>query len=100
MPEFHIRKVFGQSPDKVFNRVGFSGDHSRTIALVQSGAYEVGAVNFKVWENELKAGKIDNSRIRIIWRTPPYPDLSMDYPGRCRSSGSARVSAIKSASAC
>ena len=81
MPEFHIRKVFGLSPDKVFNRVGFSGDHSRTIALVQSGAYEVGVVNFKVWENELKAGKIDNSRIRIIWRTPPYPDYQWTIRG-------------------
>ena len=34
MPEFHIREVLG-APDKVFSRVGFSGDHSRTIALVQ-----------------------------------------------------------------
>lgn len=81
MPEFHIRRVFGKSPDKVFDRVGFSGDHSRTIALVQSGAYAVGAVNYKVWENELKAGKIDESRIRIIWRTPPYPDYQWTIRG-------------------
>ena len=49
MPEFHVRSQFGKAPGKVFTRVGFSGDHSRTIALVQSGAYQVGAVNFKVW---------------------------------------------------
>jgi len=81
MPEYHIRNVFGKSPDDVFRKVGFSGDHSRTIALVQSGAYEVGAVNFKVWENELKAGRIDQSRIRIIWRTPPYPDYQWTIRG-------------------
>ncbi len=74
MPEFHIRSFFGKTPDEVFERVGFSGDHSRTIALVQSGAYEVGAVNFKVWENELEAGNIDPSQVSIIWATPPYPD--------------------------
>ena len=74
MPEFHIRQAFGKSPDQVFSRVGYSGDHSRTIALVQSGAYAVGAVNFQVWESELKAGKIDPKRVGIIWRTPPYPD--------------------------
>jgi phosphonate transport system substrate-binding protein len=81
MPEFHIRRIFGKAPNKVFSRVGFSGDHSRTIALVQSGAYEVGAVNFTVWESEMKVGKIDKSKIRIVWRTPPYPDYQWSIRG-------------------
>ena len=81
MPEFHIRKNFGKAPNKVFSRVGFSGDHSRTIALVQSGAYEVGAVNFQVWNNEMKAGKIDKSKIKIVWRTPTYPDYQWTIRG-------------------
>ena len=50
MPEYFIREQFGRSPDELFSRVGFSGDHSKTIALVQSGSYQLGAVNFKVWE--------------------------------------------------
>lgn len=81
MPEFHIRQVFGKAPEEVFERVGFSGDHSRTIALVQSGAYQLGAVNFSVWENELKQGKIDPAKVRIIWRTPPYPDYQWSIRG-------------------
>lgn len=81
MPEFYIRRHFGKAPRRVFRRVGFSGDHSKTIALVQSGAYLVGAVNFKVWENEKKAGKIDPSKARIIWRTPPYPDYNWTVRG-------------------
>ena len=81
MPEFHIRRVFGKSPDEVFRRVGFSGDHSRTIALVQSGVFQVGAVNFKVWENEMKAGKIDPDKVRIIWKTPTYPDYQWTVRG-------------------
>lgn len=81
MPEFHIRRVFGKSPDEVFRRVGFSGDHSRTIALVQAGVFLVGAVNFKVWENEMKAGKIDPDKVRIIWKTPTYPDYQWTVRG-------------------
>ena len=81
MPEFFIRKHLGQAPGEAFARVGFSGDHSRTIALVQSGAYQVGAVNFKVWENERKAGKIDPSKVRVIWKTPPYPDYQWTVRG-------------------
>jgi phosphonate transport system substrate-binding protein len=81
MPEFHIRENLGKSPYDAFKKVGFSGNHSKTIQLVQSGAYQVGAVNFKVWENELKAGKIDTSKVSIIWKTPPYPDYQWTIRG-------------------
>ena len=81
MPEYYIRQHFGKAPDKVFRRVGFSGDHSKTLALVQSGAYEVGALNYKVWENEVKAGNVDSSKVRIIWRTPTYPDYNWSIRG-------------------
>lgn len=81
MPEFHVREEFGKAPGNVFSRVGFSGDHSRTIALVQSGAYQIGAVNFKVWESESRAGRIDAAKVRVIWRTPPYPDYQWTIRG-------------------
>ena len=81
MPEFHIRKAFGKAPEEVFERVGFSGNHSRTIALVQSGSYQVGAVNYAVWETELKEGRIDTRKVRIIWRTPTYPDYQWTIRG-------------------
>lgn len=81
MPEFYLRQQFGQSPDALFKRVGFSGDHSRTIALVQSGAYEVGAVNYAVWERELAAGNIDAASVSVIWETPTYPDYQWSIRG-------------------
>ena len=81
MPEFHIRRIFDAAPEKVFSRVGFSGDHSRTISLVQSGAYEVGATNFAVWEREVKEGKVDTKKVKVIWRTPPYPDYQWTIRG-------------------
>ena len=81
MPEFHIRNQFGKSPEDVFARVGFSGDHSRTIALVQSGAFEVGALSFAVWESELRTGKIDPAKVQVIWRTPTYPDYQWSIRG-------------------
>lgn len=81
MPEFFIREHFRQSPNDVFNRVGFSADHSKTLALVQSGAYKVGALNFKVWENEVAAGNVDTSKVQVIWKTPAYPDYNWSIRG-------------------
>ncbi len=74
MPEFFLREHYAKSPADTFKRVGFSGDHSRTIALVQSGAYDLGAVNYKVWESALAEGKVDPSKVAVIWTTPGYPD--------------------------
>jgi phosphonate transport system substrate-binding protein len=74
MPEYFIRNAFGRGPDEVFARVGFSGDHSRTIQLVQSGAYEVGVVDFSVWDLDKKAGKVDPAQVIVIWESPTFPD--------------------------
>jgi len=81
MPEYFIRKHFKKGPSAVFKRVGFSGDHSKTLALVQSGSYEVGAMNYKVWENEMTAGNIDTTKVRVIWKTPAYPDYNWTIRG-------------------
>lgn len=81
MPQYYIEEALKGKVDKVFKRVGFSGNHSKTISLVQTGAYEVGAVNFKVWEKELKDGKIDAEKISVIWKTPTYPDYQWTIRG-------------------
>lgn len=81
MPEYYLRQQFEKSPDQLFSTVGFSGDHSKTIALVQSGSYQLGAVNFKVWEKELKEGKIDTSKVNVFWKTPTYPDYNWTVRG-------------------
>ena len=81
MPEFFIREAFNASPDELFSRVGFSGDHSRTIAQVQSGVYQVGAVNYSVWDTEVEEGKIDTDKVKVIWTTPTYPDYQWTIRG-------------------
>jgi phosphonate transport system substrate-binding protein len=73
-PEHFIRQALGKDPEKAFSRVGYSGDHSRTIQLVQSGAYQVGVLNHLVWDQEVKSGKVDTKIVSIIWETPTYPD--------------------------
>ena len=81
MPEYFIRNAFGRGPDEVFTRVGFSGDHSRTIQLVQSGAFEVGVLDFTVWDLDKRAGKIDPTQVIVIWETPTFPDYQWTVRG-------------------
>ena len=53
---------------------GFSGSHDATIAVVQSGAYEVGALNEQVWRSNMDEGRVDPDKVAVIWRTPSYVD--------------------------
>jgi phosphonate transport system substrate-binding protein len=82
MPEHFIREAFaGRMPEELFPRVGFSGDHSRTIQVVQSGAYEVGVLDYTVWDTEKKAGKIDETKVQVLWETPTFPDYQWTVRG-------------------
>ena len=98
MPEFYIRKNFSNSPNKVFSRVGYSGNHSRTISLVESGAFQIGATNFQVWKKNLVAGKIDTSKVAVIWETPSYPDYNWSIRGDVdKNFGSGLTERVKTA---
>jgi phosphonate transport system substrate-binding protein len=82
MPEYFIRKHFaGKEPEEIFSRVGFSGDHSRTLQLVQSGAYQVGVMDYTVYEVEKKAGRVDERRVAVIWESPTFPDYQFTIRG-------------------
>lgn len=81
MPEHYLRQRFGEDPEETFSRVGFSGDHSRTIALVEAGTYDIGAVNFSVWDAAVEEGRVDTDKVQVIWTTPSYPDYQWTLRG-------------------
>ena len=53
---------------------GFSGSHDATIKAVESGAYQVGALNAAVWDARVEAGQVDTAKVTEVFRTPPYHD--------------------------
>lgn len=76
MPEYHIRQQTGGAPEDFFSTVGFSGDHSQTLRLVASGAYEIGALNYAVYDKAVADGAPEVETAKVIWKTPPYPDYN------------------------
>lgn len=80
-PDYYIRKETGEAPDQFFSRVGFSGDHAQTLRLVSTGAYQVGALNYTVYEKAVAEQAPEVATTRVIWQTPPFPDYNWTIRG-------------------
>jgi len=77
MPEFFLREATGKAPADYFTHpVGFSGSHDKTVELVESGQYEAGVVNYKVYDRRVAEGKTDPNVCRIVYQTPTYADYN------------------------
>lgn len=73
MPQ-HFLQQAGLNLNDFKGEVGFSGDHDKTIKLVEAGTYEVGAVNEKVWLKRVKSKEVDLDKVEVLWRSPAYYD--------------------------
>ena len=63
-------------PDKDFKRVAYSGAHDATIAAVAAGKVDAGALNISVWDKFVADKKVDTSKVKVIFTTPPYFDYN------------------------
>ena len=66
----------GINPDKDFKRVAYSGAHDATVAAVSAGKVQAGALNISVWQRLLEEKKVDTSKVRVFYTTPPYFDYN------------------------
>lgn len=76
MPRYYLMQA-GIDPDRDFAvPPNFSGSHDKTYKLVESGAFQAGALNEAVWEAAVKEGKVDTRKVRAFYTTPPYHDYN------------------------
>ncbi len=74
MPQFYLNQAGVKLSDFAGGVPGFSSSHDATIALVQSGAYQAGALSEEVWRSNLSEGKVNRAKVIQIWKTPGYPN--------------------------
>jgi len=74
MPEYFLNDAGIKIRDFKGKRAGFSGSHDATIVLVNSGAYDAGALNKQVWENNFKNNPKRTKNVSLFWITPEYFD--------------------------
>ncbi|MEH7442143.1 putative selenate ABC transporter substrate-binding protein [Bacillus sp. JJ1122] len=76
MPRYFMMEA-GINPDKDLDGApNYSGSHDKTYKLVESGAFQTGALNISVWEAAVKEGKVDESKVKVFYTTPEYLDYN------------------------
>lgn len=64
----------GIDPEKDLQWQRFTGSHPATLQAVASGAADAGSVDETVYKSMIADGKIDGSKVRVFYTTPPFPD--------------------------
>ncbi|MFT9599340.1 putative selenate ABC transporter substrate-binding protein [Mesobacillus sp.] len=76
MPRYFMMEA-GIDPDQELDgKPNYSGSHDKTYKLVESGAFQIGALNISVWEAAIKEGKVDESKVKVFYTTPEYYDYN------------------------
>lgn len=74
MPRYFLTQA-GINPEADFNgKPNYSGSHDKTIKLVESGAFQTGALNISVWEKTVNENKVDLNKVKVFYTTPEYFD--------------------------
>ncbi len=74
MPEYFLNKAGLGIKDFHNGRVGFSGSHDSTIALVNSGSYDAGALNKNIWDKVSENNPMRTKNIYVFYVSPEYVD--------------------------
>lgn len=71
IPGIALKKagVFKTQQDNKFKSVTYTGDHTATALAIQNKTQDVGAIDSAFYNNLVKNGKVDGSKIKIIWQS-------------------------------
>ena len=71
MPQYFLQQA-GVNLENFAGKPSFAMTPEYTIRQVETGAYDVGAVNETLWQQKVDTNTIDLEQVYVIWRTPAY----------------------------
>lgn len=73
----HFLMEAGINPEEDFDgKPNYSGSHDKTWKLVESGAFQTGALNENVWKSAVEEKKVDLAKVDVFYTTPAYYDYN------------------------
>ncbi len=81
MPRYFLNQAGIDAATNFRQQPNFSGSHDTTWQLVESGAFDIGALNEDVWDRAVRENKVDTGRVKEIYTTPAYYDYNWTAQG-------------------
>ena len=72
MPRYFLKQAGIDAATDFRQEPNFSGSHDTTWQLVESGAFDVGALSDEVWDRAVRENTVDTSKVNEFYITPEY----------------------------
>ncbi len=75
-------------------QIRYTGSHAATVKAVEGGAADAGALDETVYHSMISEGKVDGSKVRIFFTSPPFVDyvwVARKDAGEAQREGFARA---------
>ena len=74
MPRHFLTEAGVDIQEGLSGPANYSGSHDKTWKLVETGTFQVGALNESVWDQRVASGDVDRTKVDAFYRTPSYYD--------------------------
>ena len=81
MPRYFLKLAGIDAATDFRQEPNFSGSHDTTWQLVESGAFDLGALNEDVWDRAVRENNVDTNKVREFYITPAYFDYNWTVQG-------------------
>ena len=81
MPRYFLKQARIDAATDFRQEPNFSGSHDTTWQLVESGAFDLGALNEDVWDRAVRESRVDAGKVKEFYITPAYYDYNWTVQG-------------------
>ena len=81
MPRYFLKEAGIDAATDFRQEPNFSGSHDTTWQLVESGAFDLGALNEDVWDRAVRENTADTGKVKEFYVTPAYFDYNWTAQG-------------------
>ena len=81
MPRYFLKQAGIDAATDFRQEPNFSGSHDTTWQLVESGAFDLGALNEDVWDRAVRENQADTGKVKEFYITPAYYDYNWTVQG-------------------
>jgi len=78
-PRYYMNMGGITNVDEWFKKVGFVGSHDASMLGIQNKTADLAVSNNNNFESLLRKGKLDTSKVVIIWKSPNLPESPIAY---------------------